>query len=97
MPVYAKAYIIPTIDAKFRKPRDIMSTLWLAWPIRIHYCDVRNPHVSALNRQIRIDFGVLFCHDLFHDCAPLDSYVINDSYLSIRAVQQSSVNRPLIA
>ena len=30
-----------------------------------------------------MDFGILFCRDLFHDCIPLDFYVIVDSYLSI--------------
>ena len=34
---------------------------------RIDDCDVRNPHVPALNRQEGTDFGVLFCRDLFHD------------------------------
>ena len=29
-----------------------------------------------------MDFGVLFCRDLFHDYAPLDFYVIVDSHLS---------------
>ena len=49
---------------------------------RVDEDDVRNPHVPALNRQIRVDFGVLFCCDLFHDCEPLDFYVIVDSQLS---------------
>ncbi len=31
----------------------------------------------------RADFGVLFCRDLFHDCMPLDFYVIVDSHLSM--------------
>ena len=50
---------------------------------RIDEDGVRNPHVPALNRQERADFGVLFCCDLFHDCAPLDFYVIVDSHLSM--------------
>ena len=49
---------------------------------RVDESDVRNPHVSALNRQIRLDFRVLFRCGLFHDCAPLDFYVIFDSHLS---------------
>ena len=50
---------------------------------RVDEDDVRNPHVSALNRQIRVEFDVLFCRDLFHDRAPHDFYVIVDSYLSM--------------
>ena len=50
---------------------------------RIDEGDVRNPHVPALNREKRVDFGVLFRHDLFHDCAPLDFYVIVDRHLII--------------
>ena len=30
-----------------------------------------------------MDFRVLFCRGLFHDCAPLDFYVIFDSRLSM--------------
>ena len=51
---------------------------------RVDEDDVRNPHVPALNRAIRVDFRVLFCRDLFHDCAPLDFYVIVDSYLRMK-------------
>ena len=43
------------------------------------------PHVSALNRQEGADFGALFRHDLFHDCMPLDFYVIIDSHLSMES------------
>ena len=50
---------------------------------RIDDCDVRNPHVPALNRQEGTDFGVLFRRDLFHDCMPIDFYVIIDSQLSM--------------
>ena len=50
---------------------------------RIDEVDGRNPHVPALNREQRADFGVLFCCDLFHDCAPLDFYVIVDSHLNM--------------
>ena len=49
---------------------------------RVDEVDVGNPHVSALNRQKGADFGVLFCRGLFHDCMPLDFYVISDSHLS---------------
>ena len=49
---------------------------------RVDEIDVRNPHVPALNREQRTNFGVLFCRDLFHDCEPLDFYVIVDSHLS---------------
>ena len=49
---------------------------------RIDESDVGNPHVPALNRREGADFGVLFCRDLFHDCAPLDFYIIVDSHLS---------------
>ena len=50
---------------------------------RVDKYDVGNPHVPALNRQEGADFGVLFCRDLFHDCVPLDFYVIVDSHLSM--------------
>ena len=50
---------------------------------RVDEVDVRNPHVPALNRQEGTDFGVLFCRGLFHDCLPLDFYVIVDSHLSM--------------
>ena len=42
----------------------------------------RIPFSEAL-RQEGADFGALFCHDLFHDCIPLDFYVIFDSHLSM--------------
>ena len=45
--------------------------------------DVGNPHVPPLNRQKRVGFGVLLCRCLFHDCMPLDFYVIVDSHLSV--------------
>ena len=50
---------------------------------RIDEVDGRNPNVPALNREQRADFGVLFRCGLFHDCAPLDFYVIVDSHLSM--------------
>ena len=50
---------------------------------RIDEDDVGNAHVPALNRQEGTDFGVLFCRGLFHDCMPLDFYVIVDSHLSM--------------
>ena len=49
---------------------------------RVDEVDGRNPHVPALNREQRADFGVLFCCGLFHDCVPPDFYVIVDSHLS---------------
>ena len=44
--------------------------------------DVRNPHVSALNRKIGVDSGAMFRRDLFHECSPLDLYHIVDKHLS---------------
>ena len=63
-----------------------VETLWQGTPLaavlqdvpdRVDEDDVRNPHVPALNRQTRVDFGVLFCCGLFHDCVPLDFYVFS--------------------
>ena len=52
---------------------------------RIDESDVGNSHVPPLNREKRVDFRALFCCDLFHDCAPLNFYVIVDSYLSMES------------
>ena len=41
---------------------------------------VRNPHVSALNRQARMDFSAMVYRDLFHDRAPLDFRLIVDRH-----------------
>ena len=49
--------------------------------------DVRNSHVLALTRQIRVHFGLLFCHDRFHDCAPLDFYLIIGRRLAINPIK----------
>ena len=49
---------------------------------RIDEVDGRNPYIPALNREQRPYFGVLFRCDLFHDCMPLDFYVIVYSHLS---------------
>ena len=50
---------------------------------RVDEDDVRNPHVPALNWQEVVESGVLFRRDLFHDCAPLDCYLIVDKHLEL--------------
>ena len=51
----------------------------------VQYCldedDVRGPRVPALIRQKGADFGAMFRRDLFHNCAPLDFYLIVDRHL----------------
>ena len=49
---------------------------------RVDEDDVRKAHVPTLNRQEGVDFGAMFRRDLFHDCAPLDFYLIGDRHLS---------------
>ena len=49
---------------------------------RVDDGDVRNPHVPALNRKIRVDSGAMFRRDLFHECSLLDLYHIVDKNLS---------------
>ena len=59
---------------------------------RVNKGGVRNPHVPALNRQAGVDFGAMFCRDLFHNCAPLDFNFVTDNHL-IKTKQNSCVNR----
>ena len=61
---------------------------------RVDDDDVRNPHVPALNRKLRVDCGAMFRRDLFHDCAPLDFYLIVDKHLSTEPSKNPSVNKP---
>ena len=61
---------------------------------RVNESDVLHPHVPPLNRQEGVDFGAMFCRDLFHNYAPIDFYLIVDKHLSIEPSKNPSVNRP---
>ena len=49
---------------------------------RVDEDDVRNPHISALYRQIGMDFRAMFFRDLFHDRALLVCYLFLYKYLA---------------
>ena len=49
---------------------------------RVDENDIGIPNAPALNLHEGLDFGVVFRRDLFHDCAPLDFYLIGNRNLS---------------